>query len=87
MLEDIVRRTLKAKDPRNEETLHASLASSLERMSGLSLANAWTRNVGRKNTHHSGLVRYAHSALRTIHPHKSKGRERMARRNVWSTWV
>ena len=73
VLEDIVRRTLKAKDPRNEETLHASLASSLERMSGLSLASAWTRNVGRKNTHHSGLVRYAHSALRIIHPHKSKG--------------
>ena len=72
VLADVVRRKVKAKDVHNEETLHASLVSSLERLSGQPLASAWTRNVGRKNTHHSGLVRYAHSALRVLQPLKSK---------------
>ena len=72
VLADVVRRKVKAKDVHSEETLYASLVSSLKRLSGQSLASAWTRNVGRKNTHHSGLVRYAHSALRVLQPLKSK---------------
>ena len=52
----------------SEEVLYAIMSQTFRNLSGWVLEQAWRQNVGRKNAHHSGLVRFAHVGLRLLVP-------------------
>ena len=61
-----------AKDASPEDLLFSSLQEALRNLSGQVLSSAWTQNVGRKNCHHSGLVRFAQTGLKMLRPGDAK---------------